>query len=85
MGHGFRNDHGSELSVMSSFIILDHNSIDREAINQAGYVVLISSVNKAYGFVIHTTSGRIFKICNNDGAQIDSYQVLELITEWSKQ
>ncbi len=70
---------------MSSFIVWNHNSIDSEAIEQAGYVVLISSTNKAYGLVVHTASGRIFKILNNDGADVDSYQVLGIITEWSKQ
>ena len=70
---------------MSSFITWNHISIDSEAIERAGYVVLISSTNKAYGLVIHTTSGRIFNILNNDGADVSSYQVLEKITEWSKQ
>jgi hypothetical protein len=70
---------------MSSFITWNHISIDSEAIERAGYIVLISSLNKAYGLVVHTASGRIFKICNNDGADVDSYQVLEMITEWSKQ
>jgi hypothetical protein len=70
---------------MSSFTTWNHISIDSEAIEQAGYVVLISSINKAYGLVVHKASGHIFKICNNDGAEVDSYQVLEMITEWSKQ
>ena len=70
---------------MSLFITWDHNSIEREAIAQAGYVVLLSSINKAYGLIIHTASGRIFKILNSDGEDVGYYQVLELITEWSKQ
>ena len=70
---------------MSLFITYDHNSIHREAIEQAGYAVLISSTNKAFGLVVHASSGRIFEILNNDGADVDSHQVLEIISEWSKQ
>ncbi len=85
MGRGSECNFGSELPIMSSFVTWNHNSMDREAIARAGYVVLISSENKAYGLVVHSSSGRIFQILNNDGARVDSYQVLEIITEWSKQ
>ncbi len=85
MGRGSKRNSGSELPIMSSFVTWNHNSIDHEAITRAGYVVLISSTNKAYGLVVHASSGRIFQILNNDGANVDSYQVLEIIQEWSKQ
>ena len=56
-----------------------------EAIERAGYTVLLNSENKAFGLIIHERSGRIFQILNNDGAKVDAWQVIETIQEWSKQ
>ena len=65
--------------------IVSSDRIESEAIERGGYSVLKCSQNKAYALVIHERSGRIFEIRNDDGEEVDAWQVLQMIKELSKQ